>query len=147
LDTVQTTFDSVVEPKECRYSGTTLCSTGGPKLVYGNVIQTTTCIAFSWEWMLFPALLIILTGICLVITMVRPIYGVEKPLWKSSILPLLYASPGTQLIASGEVHDMEVMSKITVSKLEKSENKWSFVDISCEMRFFSYFVLPLSSRH
>ena len=133
LDTVQTTFDSVVESITKRMQVQWYDpSTDGPELIYGNVIQTTTCIAFSWEWMLFPALLIILTVICLVVTMVQPIYGVEKPLWKSSILPLLYASPGTQLIASGEAHDMKAKSKITVAKLEKSKDKWSFVGISSE---------------
>ena len=58
--------------------------------------------------------------------MAQPIYGVEKPLGKSSILPLLYASPGTQLMASGEARDMEAKSMITVAQLEKSEDKWSF---------------------
>ena len=126
LDTVQTTFNSVVESitKRIRIQG--YDPMNSTQLVYGTVIQTTTCIAFSWGWMLFPALLIILTVICLVITMAQPIYGVEKPLWKSSILPLLYASPGTQLMASGEARDMEARSKITVARLEKSEDKWSF---------------------
>jgi hypothetical protein len=101
-------------------------------LVNGTVIQTTTCVAFSWMWMLFPALLIILTAICLIITMVQPIYGAQKPLWKSSILPLLYASPGTQLMALSEAHDMEASSKIIVARLENIEDKWSFVDRSCE---------------
>jgi hypothetical protein len=64
--------------------------------------------------------------------MVQTIYEVEKPLWKSSILPLLYASPGTQLMASGEAHDMGAKSKATIARLEKSGDKWSFVGISGE---------------
>ena len=114
--------------------------TNSSGLVYGTVIQTTTCIAFSWRWLLFPALLIILTAICLVITMVQPIYEkVENPLWKSSILPLLYASPGTQLMASGEAHDMEAKSKVTIARLENSEDKWSFVDISGERAWITMY--------
>ena len=61
--------------------------------------------------MLFPALLLVLTALFLAITMLQPIYEkMEKPLWKYSILPLLYASPGTQLMASGGEHDMEAKS-------------------------------------
>jgi len=134
LETVQSTFTSVVESitNAMRILGDDP-RTLGPGLVNGTVMQTTTCIAISWRWLLFPALLIILTGICLVITMVQPIYDkVEIPLWKSSILPLLYASPGTQLMPLGEVHDMEVKSKVTIARLENSEDKWSFVDISSE---------------
>ena len=134
LDTVQNTFKNVAESitTTMRWwsSDDPTVSAG---LVYGTVKQTTTCIAFSWEWMLFPALLIILTIICLVVTMVQPIYRVESPLWKSSILPLLYASPGTQLMApSGEARDIEAKSEITVARLKNSGDKWSFVDISSE---------------
>ena len=104
--TVQGVFNSVTESitNRMRMEGYDL-GTNSSGLVYGTVIQTTTCIAFSWIWLLFPASHIALTGICLVITMVQTIYEVEKPLWKSSILPLLYASPGTQLTASGEKSD------------------------------------------
>jgi hypothetical protein len=44
----------------------------------------------------------------------------------------LYASPGTQLMASGEVDDMEARSKVTIARLENSEDKWSWVDISSQ---------------
>jgi hypothetical protein len=133
LDTVQNAFNSVVESitNRMRMAGYSL-ETNSSGLVYGTVIQTTTCIAFSWTWLLFPALLIILTAIFLVITMVQTVYEVEKPLWKSSILPLLYSSPGTQLMASGEAHDMEAKAKVTIARLENSEAKWSFVGISGE---------------
>jgi hypothetical protein len=133
LDRVQSTFNSVSESitNRMRMEGYSL-RTNNSGLVYGTVIQTTTCIAFSWTWLLFPASLIILTAICLVITMVQTIYEVEKPLWKSSILPLLYASPGTLLVASGEAHDMEAKSKVTIARLENGEAKWSFVGISSE---------------
>jgi hypothetical protein len=122
LDTVQRTFNSVTESITNRMwvqgHDPRTNSTG---LVYGTVNQTTTCVAFSWTWLLFPALLI-LTGICLVITMIQPIYE-KTPLWKSSILPLLYASPGTQLMASGEADDMGVRSKGTIARLENGEGK------------------------
>ena len=135
FDTVQSSFNSIVQSitNRMRIQGYDP-RTNSTGLVYGTVNHTTTCIAFSWKWMLFPALLIILTVICLAITMAQPIYGVENPLWKSSILPLLYASPGTQLMASGEACDMKAKSKITVARLEKSENKWSFIDKSGERR-------------
>ncbi|KAN0071804.1 hypothetical protein V8E54_010400 [Elaphomyces granulatus] len=131
LETVQSTFDSIAQSITNRLridnSGTVVT-----KLVHGTAIKTDTCIAFSWKWLLFPALHLILTAIFLAIAMLQPIYEkVEKPLWKSSILPLLYASPGTQLMASEE-HDMEAKSKVTIARLENSEDKWSFVDISGE---------------
>jgi hypothetical protein len=136
LDTVQNTFTSVVESitNAMRIMGYDP-RTNSSGLVNGTVWKTTTCLAISWRWLLFPALLIILTGICLVITMVQPIYNkVEIPLWKSSILPLLYiyTSPGTQFMPSGKVHDMEMKSKVTIARLENSEDKWSFIDISSE---------------
>jgi hypothetical protein len=131
LETVQSTFDSITQSITNRLrvdSNDTVVT----KLVHGTAIQTDTCIAFSWKWLLFPALHLILTTIFLAITMLQPIYEkVEKPLWKSSILPLLYASPGTQLMASEE-HGMEAKSKVTIARLENSEDKWSFVDISGE---------------
>ena len=126
LDTVQSTFDSVVEVITNRMR---VQSTGR---VYGTVFQTTTCVSISWRWLLFPALLIIVTVICLVITMVQPIYAVETPFWKSSILPLLYASPGTQLMSSGAVHNMEAKSKVTIARLETNGNKWTFVEKSMD---------------
>jgi hypothetical protein len=125
---VQSAFNSVVESitNRMRIEGS---------LVYGTVMQTTTCIEIHWRWLLFPASLTILTVICLVITMVQPFFeDVEKPLWKSSILPFLYASPGTQLMASGEVRDMEAKSKVTITRLENSEDKWSLVNISGERK-------------
>jgi hypothetical protein len=72
LNTVQRTFNSVVESitNKMRVQGYDP-RTNSTGLVYGTVYQTTTCIAFSWTWLLFPALLIILTGICLVITMIH----------------------------------------------------------------------------
>jgi hypothetical protein len=133
FDTVQSTFNSIAESitNRMRIQGYDP-RTNGTALVYGTVIETTTCITFFRKWILFPTLLIILTIVCLAITMAQPIYGVETPSWKSSILPLLYASPRTQLVASGEACDMMAKSKITVARLEKRENEWSFVDKSNE---------------
>ena len=128
---VQSAFNSVVE------SITIIMRTEGlhPRFVNGTVMQTTTCIKIYWRWLLFPASLTILTVICLVITIVQPFSrNVETPLWKSSILPLLYASPGTQLMSLSEVHDMEAKSKVTIARLESSEDKWSLVDISGERK-------------
>jgi hypothetical protein len=132
LDTVQNTFNSVAESITNRMRMEGYGETDSSRLVYGTVIQTTTCIAFSWTWLLFPASLIIFTAICLVITMVQTISEVEKPLWKSSILPLLYASPGTKLMAAGDAQDAEAKSKVIIARLEKREDKWSFVGISGE---------------
>jgi hypothetical protein len=63
LDTVQSTFDSVVESitNRMRVQGYDPRTNSTGLAYYGSIIQTTTCIAVSWGWLLFPASLTILT--------------------------------------------------------------------------------------
>jgi hypothetical protein len=128
--TIQSTLDAVVESITARMRVQGYDPrTNRVGLVNGTVIETSICISFSWQWLLYPGLFIGLTGVCLLGTLIQSTYqGTEVPPWKSSILPLLYASPGSRLAAPGDICSIEESSKTTMMKLERDDDRWAFVD-------------------
>lgn len=75
---------------------------GSPSNVTGTAFQTVVCTQFQWGWLLFPAVMVLASAVLLVATAwrsssrwgrVRNNRGgsqVEVPVWKSSLLPLLF---------------------------------------------------------
>lgn len=62
--------------------------------VQGTVMQTTVCTRLTWQWLLLPCCILGLVFIFLVTTAFRSsVQREEVPLWKSSMLPLLFAKP------------------------------------------------------
>ena len=56
--------------------------------VNGTVWETTICTQFNWPWLSFPAALVVLSVISLVLTIIPGTN--QPPAWKSSILPFLH---------------------------------------------------------
>lgn len=64
----------------------------GPGGVDGQVWESTICVQLYWPWLLYSSILCLVTAV-LLFTMVIISYRDEKhPLWKSSVLPLLFYS-------------------------------------------------------
>lgn len=75
---------------------------GNPSNVTGTAFQTVVCTQFQWGWLLFPAAVVLASAVLLVATAwrsssrwgrVRANRGgsqVEVPVWKSSLLPLMF---------------------------------------------------------
>lgn len=75
---------------------------GNPSNVTGTAFQTVVCTQFQWGWLLFPAVVVLASAVLLVATAWRSSsrWGkartnrggsqVEVPVWKSSLLPLLF---------------------------------------------------------
>ena len=61
--------------------------------VVGEVIGTTVCTVFNWRWVLLPVVLVVITMLLLVIAVAQSFINPTMPVWKTSILPLLFHGP------------------------------------------------------
>ncbi|KAI0131841.1 hypothetical protein BJ170DRAFT_222673 [Xylariales sp. AK1849] len=61
----------------------------------GSVSQTTVCTKFDWRWLLLPACLVAATAALLVMMVIQNYTEPRQPVWKSSILPLLFHGFGS----------------------------------------------------
>ncbi|KAM0488414.1 hypothetical protein ACHAP7_001408 [Fusarium lateritium] len=79
-------------------------NTGGfsdkPDRVIGTVTEMAICTTFDWRWVLLPAGLMAVTMVLLICAVVQSYKNSTVPVWKTSILPLLFYGPnvndGTQ---------------------------------------------------
>jgi hypothetical protein len=63
-------------------------------VVTGTAHQTFVCTRFEWYWLLFPAILLVATGLLLVMVVLGGLFDRQShPTWKSSVLPLLLHGP------------------------------------------------------
>ncbi|KAF2735087.1 hypothetical protein EJ04DRAFT_601816 [Polyplosphaeria fusca] len=97
--------------------------------VPGTVLETTICSEFDWPWLCFPATLVLLTAVSLAsITFATTPKSGEPPIWKSSILPLIYGRRARTdgVISSNSLEEMSVSAKEDILVLEKGEEMWEF---------------------
>ncbi|SPJ82045.1 uncharacterized protein FTOL_09450 [Fusarium torulosum] len=79
-------------------------NTGGfsdkPDRVIGTVTEMAICTTFDWRWVLLPAGLMVVTMVLLISAVMQSYKNSTVPVWKTSILPLLFYGPnvmdGTQ---------------------------------------------------
>ena len=105
-------------------------------LAVGIALGSQTCIGIRWSWLSFPAALIVLTMIFLVITVLQISSSEVRQLWKSSSLVLLFhglsaynshdTAAGQLELKIGTQHD----AKKVVTKLECSGKEFDFVEAS-----------------
>jgi hypothetical protein len=100
-----------------------------PTVVYGSVYQMDVCVQINWGWLALPVVLLILTALLLFGTIVSGLYDRQMyPIWKSSILPLLYATPGTELAThSSSLAGFSKDAQIRGIQLIRDEDRWEFV--------------------
>ena len=99
--------------------------TGG--CVYGDVLETTVCADFRWQWLLGPITIFFTTTVFLAGAVARSIRRSDRePVWKSSLLPVLYAGAGSKLEAS--THSLKEMEKAAkkdyITLVEAKNGKW-----------------------
>lgn len=63
-------------------------------LALGVVVETTVCTVFAWEWILLPVILVFFTAALLLFMIVKTSREVRQPVWKTSVLPLLFYGLG-----------------------------------------------------
>lgn len=83
--------------------------------VQGTVMQSMVCTRMAWEWLILPAALLLLTTVFLIYTITWTyIERIDVPLWKSSVLPLIYGpSDDVRSAASGTVEVMHEEARTT----------------------------------
>lgn len=126
LSTVSGILDNVATSITNRMRITGLGPDGkGPGVVLGDALRTTVCMRVNWGWVALPTTL---TGLVLLLlgTAVTQswIDGDGRPVWKSSLLPLLfhglgYVVPNKQTLV--HVHEMKAEAQRMDVKLGKGE--------------------------
>lgn len=58
--------------------------------VYGSVYETSTCTYFDRKWIALPAALVVICIILLVCIAIKNYRDPEQPVWKGSVLPLMF---------------------------------------------------------
>lgn len=82
----------------------------------GTVYATEVCVRFQWRWLLLPACLLALSALLLLATvLVDGLSRRRRPIWKSSLLPLLYYGfaqpPAVELDRAVDVRHLDAKSK------------------------------------
>ncbi|KAF6807899.1 hypothetical protein CMUS01_14010 [Colletotrichum musicola] len=92
LGSISTAFDDVATAvsNRLRVVGENWSRTGGAS-VSGRGTQTTICVRVDWPWLLYPAMLLVLSLGLLITACWGSFRDREtQPVWKSSILPLMF---------------------------------------------------------
>jgi hypothetical protein len=99
------------------------------RYVPGTIWESTICTEFNWPTICFPAALIALTAIALTFIMSATTHSEdEPPIWKSSILPLIYgrvAGPESNGYEN-TVNEMDNSAKKDMLVLKRGQGQWEF---------------------
>ncbi|KAI1373259.1 hypothetical protein F4677DRAFT_225800 [Hypoxylon crocopeplum] len=92
FDTLRTAFDqfSTAVTNKLRTTGSSIYDTNVHEVVEGVVNEVTVCTVFQWEWLLLPTILVAATAVVLIVMILQNLRDHRQPVWKSSLLPLLY---------------------------------------------------------
>ncbi|KAI9776888.1 MAG: hypothetical protein M1839_009336 [Geoglossum umbratile] len=125
METISKAMDDLTTSITNRIRITGFDSTGlNQGLVNGTVYETAVCTRFDWYWLLFPVSLLALATILLILAILG---GRYQPIWKSSILPLLFCGFGRQdqehLGKPVELDDMYVIADNTTVDLSRNVDK------------------------
>ncbi|KAF2402164.1 hypothetical protein EJ06DRAFT_528284 [Trichodelitschia bisporula] len=101
--------------------------TNQTEFVYGTASQTDVCTEFDGWWMAMPAVALVLGAVFLAIAVVQSTYDDNQPLWKSSVLPFVFANSGKLHGPAGSVTEMELVAKGMEVELVKTGDGWEFV--------------------
>ncbi|KAF6787347.1 hypothetical protein CSOJ01_15230 [Colletotrichum sojae] len=61
----------------------------------GSVFRTTVCTKFDWRWVLLPIVLASATTVLLLVAVIQSCKDPTMPVWKTSVLPLLFYGVGS----------------------------------------------------
>jgi hypothetical protein len=92
LDTAMDEFTTAITNNLRKQATMTLGDSGSDK-VTGTVNETSICTVFDWRWVLLPAGLMVVTIALLIHVVVQNYANKALPIWKTSVLPLLFYGP------------------------------------------------------
>ncbi|GKU12385.1 unnamed protein product, partial [Fusarium langsethiae] len=92
LDTAMDEFTAAITNNLRKQATMTLGGSGSDK-VTGTVNETSICTVFDWRWVLLPAGLMAVTMALLIHVVVQNYANTALPIWKTSVLPLLFYGP------------------------------------------------------
>ncbi|KAI4867977.1 hypothetical protein F4820DRAFT_411924 [Hypoxylon rubiginosum] len=126
FDTLSLAFDqfTTAVTNKFRTTGSSIYDLSAHETVKGLVNEMTVCTMFQWEWLLMPTLLVAATAAVLVAMILQNLRHRGQPVWKSSLLPLLYYGFGHKH-ADQHVPSRSVMN-LTEMNQAASETKATF---------------------
>jgi hypothetical protein len=99
---------------------------GVSQIAKGKMWITTTCVYTRWHWIAFPAVMIGLTGVFLLLVAMEN-RGIEKDrLWKSSFLAALFCEVEVYETPVGK-HEMKAIAKSSSASLEGKSGRLRLV--------------------
>ena len=101
------------------------------QVVYGKAQKTTTCTRFEWRWLIFPIALTVVAVVLLVWGIVASYLNSGRPVWKNSLLPLLfYGLEGerNQRERAAQIQDLDAQAKGTMVRLKLEDETTGFVE-------------------
>ncbi|KAK6082490.1 hypothetical protein SCUP234_04329 [Seiridium cupressi] len=92
FETISSQIDqySTAVTNKFRTIGSTNYNSTRQESALGTVIEMTVCTNFDWRWLLMPLVLLAATAAILILMMVQNYRDPRQPVWKSSVLPLLF---------------------------------------------------------
>ncbi|KAK7739721.1 hypothetical protein SLS53_005691 [Cytospora paraplurivora] len=78
--------------------------------VLGEVYESSTCTYFDSRWVSFPIVLVFICAVLLVWTLVKNYRDPDQPVWKGSVLPLIYLglhAPGATSQGQGPIRRLD----------------------------------------
>lgn len=92
FETISDTMDQFAEvvTNKMRTSGSTNYDMFQKDEALGVVTRMTICTAFDWQWLLLPISLVAMAAVLLILTMLQNLREYRQPVWKSSVLPLIF---------------------------------------------------------
>lgn len=92
FETISTAMDrfATIVTNKFRTSGSSNNDPLQAETAKGIVVETAVCTVFSWEWLLLPIVLVVITVVLLCYMVAKGLRVRSQPVWKTSILPLLF---------------------------------------------------------
>ncbi|KAF5596557.1 hypothetical protein FPCIR_3963 [Fusarium pseudocircinatum] len=89
----------------------------------GQATEMAICTVFDWRWVLLPAGLVAITMLLLIVAVVQGFTNPGMPVWKTSILPLLFYGPNvvghTQ---ETDLDDLQKEAERVIVRIEHDES-------------------------
>lgn len=92
FETISDAMDQFAEvvTNKMRTSGSTNYDMFQRDEALGVVTRMTICTSFDWQWLSLPLSLVATTAVLLILTVLQNIKEHRQPVWKSSVLPLIF---------------------------------------------------------
>lgn len=116
---------------------------GNKMTAAGTAIEFAVCVQFHWRWLLFPAGILFLTAVLLLFIMLPELLSSKtsqyQPLWKTSILPLIFYAVGSKIRSNDidiplETAELKRMADNQIIRIGSSMEGWGFIEDQSSIR-------------